>query len=32
MIEDKYKDIIFLYLSYEVNMNVKIKENEELLF
>lgn len=32
MIEDKYKDIIFLYLSYEVNMSVKIKENEELLF
>lgn len=32
MIEDKYKDIVFLYLSYEVNMNVKIKENEKLLF
>lgn len=32
MIEDKYKDIVFLYLSYEVNMSVKIKENEELLF
>lgn len=32
MIEDKYKDIVFLYLSYEVNMSVKIKENEELFF
>lgn len=32
MIEDKYKDIVFLYLSYEVNMSVKIKENEELSF
>lgn len=32
MIEDKYKDIVFLYLSYKVNISVKIKENEELSF